>query len=91
MQTPNKTKRRRIWLVVIAAVLLAVLVTPVRLNYKDGGTVNWRAITWEYYKWHRMEVDEAEPHEVRFLVGGELYILGIKVLDNTRIVGADEA
>ena len=46
-----KTKKRIVILIIIAVVLLF----PIKLNYKDGGTVAYKAILYSYTKYHRLE------------------------------------
>lgn len=39
----------------ILVVLLALCCIPIRLAYKDGGTVKYQAILWSYTRHHRIE------------------------------------
>ena len=47
-----KRKRKAMTLVLI---LLLALLIPIRLVYKDGGSIEWRAVLWQVRKFHRIE------------------------------------
>ena len=38
----------------IILILLAILLVPIRSVYKDGGTVVYQAVLWEYFDYHIM-------------------------------------
>lgn len=41
----------------IAAIILVVLTlccTPVKMTYKDGGTVKYQAVLWSYTQYHQL-------------------------------------
>ena len=86
-------KNRKILWIILAAVLAVVLLFPVKLRYKDGGTVSYRALLYSVTKYHA--IDEVMPGEDgnytwRFLVGTEVKLLGFTVFDNTRYEPAGE-
>lgn len=45
-------KKRRI---IIAIIILIILVIPVKLQYKDGGTIEYKALTYKIIKWHSID------------------------------------
>ena len=62
----------------IAAVLVAsVLLIPVPLYAKDGGTVTYQAILYSVTYYHSIK------HPEGFYTGTEIKILGITVFENT--------
>lgn len=51
---PKKKK----WLVgILAAGLLLLCCIPIKLTYKDGGTVKYQAVLWSYTRYHRLLAD----------------------------------
>lgn len=70
----------------VAAVLaLVILLFPIRLNLKDGGSVQYKSLTYSITKVHSLIPDEeaikegkVKPYDDGFVVR----ILGIKVFDN---------
>ena len=67
---------------IIAAVLImAVLLTPVRMRLKDGGSVRYKSLVYEVTKIHRL-APEAEG--VRPVIDGlEVKIFGMTVYRDT--------
>ncbi len=47
--------KKRKKFILAAAVVLVLLCIPVRVAYKDGGTVAYKAVLWSYTKYHRIE------------------------------------
>ena len=67
---------------IIAAVLImAVLLTPVRMRLKDGGSVRYKSLIYEVTKIHRLapEADGIKP----YIDGLELKIFGMTVYRET--------
>lgn len=53
----------------IAAVLLILCCIPIKLTYKDGGTVKYQAILWSYTRYHRlMETGEGYYEGTEFRI-----------------------
>lgn len=69
-------------LIIILCIILAfVLLFPVRLMYKDGGTVEYKALLYSVYDVHRINPDM--DSEDMFIEGIIIEILGLKILDTT--------
>ena len=67
---------------IIAAVLImAVLLTPVRMRLKDGGSVRYKSLVYEVTKIHRLapEAEGVRP----FIDGLEVKIFGMTVYRET--------
>ena len=47
-------RKRKWWSIAAAVVLAAVLLVPVRVNLKDGGSVRYRALLYEVTKIHQL-------------------------------------
>lgn len=62
-------------------VVLVILLTPVRMNLKDGGSVRYKALVYEVTKIHQLspEVDGVKP----YIDGFEIKILGMTVYRET--------
>ena len=64
-----------------AAVLVAaILLFPMPIHYKDGGTVEYKAALYSVYDFHRINPDI--NGEKPFLEGTVIEILGVEVFNN---------
>lgn len=76
----KKTKKRA--LLVIAVVLaLALLLTPIPLGLKDGGSVVFKALVYEVTKIHQLPTETDADYE--YIEGIEVKILGVTVYRKT--------
>lgn len=76
----KKTKKRA--LLVIAVVLaLALLLTPIPLGLKDGGSVRYKALVYEVTKIHQLASEIDADYE--YIEGIEVKILGVTVYRKT--------
>ena len=67
-------------LLAVAAVLLAaVLLFPIPLQKKDGGTVEYKALLYSVQDVHRLNPD---PQGTEFIEGTIIEILGIEIFNN---------
>ena len=66
---------------VAIAIIVVILLTPVRMNLKDGGSVSYKALVYEVTKIHRLspEVEDVKP----YIDGFEIKILGMTVYRET--------
>ena len=66
---------------VVIAIIAVILLTPVRMNLKDGGSVRYKALVYDVTKIHRLapEVDGVKP----YIDGFEIKILGMTVYRET--------
>ena len=66
---------------VVIAIIAVILLTPVRMNLKDGGSVMYKALVYEVTKIHQFssEVDGLKP----YIDGFEIKILGMTVYRET--------
>lgn len=62
-------------IIIIVCVVLVLMLIPIRLQLRDGGTVEYKSILYKVSKVHRL-IDNG------FDIGTEIRILGIKVFDN---------
>ena len=68
---------------IIAAILImAILLTPVRMRLKDGGSVRYKSLVYEVTKIHRLapEADGVKP----YIDGFEIKILGVTIFRETK-------
>lgn len=76
----KKTKKRA--LLVIAVVLaLALLLTPIPLGLKDGGSVRYKALVYEVTKIHQLPSETDADYA--YIEGIEVKILGVTVYRKT--------
>ncbi len=61
------TKKKIIIIVVI--LLLIILVIPVKLHHKDGGTIEYKSLTYKIIKWHRLD----EYYDTGYKTGTEVH------------------
>ncbi len=81
MENTNKKKAIRNIIIIIA---LIVLLFPIKLRYKDGGTVEYKALVYSVKDYHAIHSVEGE-----YLEGITVEIFGIEVFDNTRVEKMD--
>ena len=67
--------------VIAIIVVLVILLTPIRMNLKDGGSVRFKALLYEITKIHQLapEADGVKP----YIDGFEVKILGMTVYKET--------
>lgn len=67
----------------VISIILAILLIPDKLYYKDGGTIKYEAILWSVTDRYTMwTVDGVDGH----IEGYEIRILWFEVYDNTKFV-----
>ena len=68
--------------------ILAVLLFPMRLQAKDGGTVVYKAVLYTVHDMHAISDVYSEDGSVEhgYIVGTVIKILGFEIFDNTRWV-----
>lgn len=66
---------------IITIIILVILLTPIRMNLKDGGSVRYKSLVYEVTKIHQLapEVDGVKP----YIDGFEVKIFGITVYRET--------
>ena len=73
-----KTRTKKLIIVLIISFLLVILFFPVRIVYRDGGTVHYKAVLYEVTKYH-IGVGE-------YTAGWNVKLFGIEVYENRYIV-----
>ena len=58
--------------------LMFILLIPIPLRYKDGGTVEYRALLYSVYDVHRLATEPAGDYDEGIIVE----ILGIEIFNN---------
>ena len=76
----NITKKKKLIRNLIIISVLIVLLFPIPLHYKDGGTVEYKALAYSVTDYHAIHSAEGE-----YLVGKSIEIFGIEIFDNTRV------
>ena len=67
--------------VIIAIIVLVILLVPVRMNLKDGGSIRYKSLVYEVTKIHQLapEADGVKP----YIDGFEVKILGMTIYRKT--------
>jgi hypothetical protein len=86
MNTKSISKKELI-IIIIISVLLAVLLIPVPLSYKDGGSVEYCAIAYSVRYWHAIG-PYVENEDMRYYVGTTVEIFGVEVYDSMHLESA---
>lgn len=73
---------KKILIIAICLILTAVLLIPIPIRMKDGGTVEYKAVLYSISDVHRInpDIDAEKP----FLEGTIIHILGIEVFNNVQ-------
>ncbi len=70
--------KRKIAIAVIIVMALAILLFPVRIAYKDGGSVEYKALVYSVTKYHRIS-----PYgRVAYLEGWKIELFGVTLRDD---------
>jgi hypothetical protein len=80
----DKKTRKKAWILLI--LVLAAMLIPVRIQYKDGGTVRYRAILYRVEKAHALAVEE---HRRGYHTGTRVYLLSFCVYNDVVFVPDD--
>ena len=69
------------FVIITVMIVLLILLTPVRMNLKDGGSVRYKSLVYEVTKIHQLapDVDGVKP----YIDGFEVKILGMTVYRET--------
>lgn len=70
------TKSKKKAIIIAAAVILIITLFPIALRYKDGGSVEYKSLTYSVWNYHTLDG----------LRGIEVRILGLTIFDNTYYV-----
>ena len=73
--------KRKTFALIAIIVVLVILLTPIRMNLKDGGSVSYKSLVYEITKIHQYnpEFDDVKP----YIDGIEIKILGMRVYRET--------
>ncbi len=64
--------------IILSIVLVLILLVPIPMRYKDGGSICFRAILYEITKYHRLDHDSVTG----FRDGLKIRIFGIPIYDS---------
>ena len=73
--------KRKTFAIIAIIVVLVILLTPIRMNLKDGGSVSYKSLVYEVTKIHQYdpEFDDVKP----YIDGIEIKTLGMRVYRET--------
>lgn len=69
--------------IIIPVVVMLILLTPIRMNLKDGGSVRYKALLYEVTKIHQLDLVENDDRVKPYIEGLEIKILGMRIYKNT--------
>lgn len=85
MQEKKNTKLSVIIISLAIAVVLLILLIPIRSQIKDGGSVEYKAVLYSVTNYH------SKVDHVSHMEGISVKILGIEVYDSTHMVDVYES
>lgn len=56
------------FVLIIAAAALVICLIPIRLQYKDGGSVRYKAVFYEITNWHQLSEEEPDGYKDGLLI-----------------------
>ena len=73
--------KKKTFAAIAIIIVLVILLTPIRMNLKDGGSVRYKSLVYEFTKIHQLapDVDGVKP----CIDGFEVKILGMTVYRET--------
>lgn len=69
--------KKKLFVVIGIVILLIILLFPIKIKYKDGGSIEYKSLTYSIYNWHSIETNN------QYKCGKTISILGFDVYDNT--------
>ena len=73
--------------IVISVISLLILLFPIRLQYRDGGTVEYKAILYSVIKKHSAADENGNPG---FHIGTVVELFGLELYNQVHFVPLDE-
>lgn len=67
-------------IIVLIIVVLLILLIPIRYDLKDGGTIEYRALTYKVSKVHSLVMDSEKGYEEGIIIE----MLGIELYNNVK-------
>ena len=73
--------KKRLFAVIAIVIVLVILLTPIRMNLKDGGSVRYKSLVYEVTKIHQLtpDIDDVKP----YIDGFEVKLFGMTVYRET--------
>ena len=68
---------------VLIILLVCVLLIPIKVQYKDGGTTSFHSLSYEIIQYHKL-VDGKAPNQ--YEVGSGVKVFGFEIYKNTSLV-----
>ncbi len=74
-------KKKKMLIIIAIILVLGILLFPIRMNLKDGGSISYKSLLYEVTKIHQLspDVDGVKP----YIDGFEIKILGMRVYKKT--------
>ncbi len=72
--------KKKIIIIIIIIVILFVLLIPIPMHLNDGGTIEYKALTYKISKVHRLTGDLEKEYEDGIIIE----ILGVEIFNNVK-------
>jgi len=69
------------WIIILIIIISLILLVPIPMRLKDGGSIEFKALLYTVTKYHRLTVEEYG--ETKYIDGLGIKILGMEVYNNT--------
>ena len=80
------SKKKKIIIIIILLFVFSLI--PVTIRYKDGGTVEYKAVLYQVIQWQSINNKENVSSKIFYVYKGlEVKILGITVYNNAQVKG----
>ena len=77
------SKKKKIIIIIILLFVFSLI--PVTIRYKDGGTVEYKAVLYQVIQWQSINIKENISSKILYVYKGlEVKILGITVYNNAQ-------
>jgi len=73
--------KKKIFAAIAIVIVLLILLTPIRMNLKDGGSVRYKSLVYEVTRIH--ELAPIEDEAKTYIDGLEIKILGMTIYRET--------
>ena len=85
--------KKKLLIILAIVIILVILLVPFPNRYKDGGTVEYKALLYSYTKYHALTGNKTEngQYEEGFEVGSELKILWFSIYKDTHFEKSEKS
>ncbi len=79
-------RKKKKMITVLIVLLLIFSLIPIPRHYKDGGTIEYKAVLFQVFQWHSINIRENISSNTDYIYDGlEVKILGITIYNNAKV------